>query len=267
MKKKKLLFNILLIIFILIFLISSYKIINYFIDQKSIEKQINEINDKVTIDENTGEEIIIENEEKKNNPYWDYIKMNLINVDFKELKNINKDVKGWISVNGTNINYPFVQTNNNEYYLNHAFNKSYNAAGWVFMDYRNNISNENEKNTILYAHGMKNKTMFGSLRDISKNGWLKNKDNFIIKLSTEYENTMWQVFSLYTIPTTSDYIETNFKNNEFVELTTKLINRSIYNFNTSVTDTDRILTLSTCNNKDEKVVLHAKLIKKEKRMN
>ena len=43
--------------------------------------------------------------------------MNLINVDFNKLKNINDQTKGWIQVNGTNINYPFVQADNNEYYL------------------------------------------------------------------------------------------------------------------------------------------------------
>lgn len=56
-------------------------------------------------------------EEKLNNPYWDYIKMNLINVDFAQLKAQNNDTAGWIQVNGTNINYPFVQTTDNSYYL------------------------------------------------------------------------------------------------------------------------------------------------------
>lgn len=49
--------------------------------------------------------------------------------NFNELKNINNDVKGWIKVNGTNINYPFVQSNNNKYYLTPTFDKSYNSAG------------------------------------------------------------------------------------------------------------------------------------------
>ena len=56
-------------------------------------------------------------EEKLNNPYWDYIKMNLINVDFAQLKAQNNDTAGSIKVNGTNINYPFVQTTDNSYYL------------------------------------------------------------------------------------------------------------------------------------------------------
>ena len=108
--------------------------------------------------------------------------------------------------------------------------------------------------------------MFGSLKNILKSGWLNNSDNYIVKLSTETENTLWQVFSIYHIPTTNDYIKINFNSNEdFNEWTTVLINRSAYNFNTNVNESDKVLTLSTCYNNDEKVVLHAKLIKKEKR--
>jgi sortase B len=107
--------------------------------------------------------------------------------------------------------------------------------------------------------------MFGSLRNILTSNWINNKDNYVIKLSTEYENTLWQVFSCYKIPTTNDYLQINFNNNEFAEFTKKLIDRSNYKFNTKVSNDDRILTLSTCYNNDDKVVLHAKLIKREVR--
>ena len=210
---------------------------------------------------------LIKSEQKeeipKENPYWDYIKMNLINVNFDELLKINNETKGWIQVNGTNINYPFVQTNNNDYYLTHSFNKSYNQAGWVFMDYRNNTT-DYDKNTILYAHGMNNKTMFGSLRNILSSSWYDNTDNHIIKLSTPTENTLWQVFSVYHIETTNDYIQTRFTSDEeYQNFLNKLKNRSAVEFDTSINANDKILTLSTCYNKTDKVVMHAKLIKKE----
>ena len=106
--------------------------------------------------------------------------------------------------------------------------------------------------------------MFGSLKNILKSGWLNNSNNYVIKLSTETENTLWQVFSVYKIPTTSDYIKVNFSSNEEFTIWSKmLIDRSAYNFNTNVYEKDNVLTLSTCYNDDEKVVLHAKLIKKE----
>lgn len=276
MKKKKLkvkLKNIVLFLIIIICIItlfvSSKNIINWIIDSNKTEKQIKEITEIVEIEEveeNENTEIIEQKEEPpKENPYWDYIKMNMINVNFNELKQKNPDTKGWIKVNGTNINYPFVQANDNKFYLNHTFNKSYNSAGWVFLDYRNNI-NELSKNTIIYAHGRLDTTMFGSLKNILSSGWLNNTNNYVVKLSTETENTLWQVFSVYHIPTTSDYIKVHFSSNEeFTKWAKMLLDRSVHNFNTSINENDQILTLSTCYNDKEKVVLHAKLIKKETR--
>ena len=189
--------------------------------------------------------------------------MNMINVDFYDLKKTNPDVVGWLKVNGTNINYPFVQTKDNKYYLTHGFNKKYNEAGWVFLDYRNDKTNN--KNTIIYAHARNDKTMFGSLKDVLNNGWLNNTNNYVVKISTETENTLWQVFSVYHIHTSSDYLQTSFSNNtEYQEFLNMIKNRSSYTFNTNVSTTDNILTLSTCfNTVNDKLVMHAKLIKKE----
>lgn len=265
--------NIILFFFILIlsfiFIISIINIINWKLDSNNTDNQIKNVQEKTSIVEtqDTNNTEIIEQEEEisKTNPYWDYIKMNLIDVDFIKLKNINSDTKGWIQLNGTNINYPFVQASNNKYYLKHSFDKSYNDAGWVFLDYRNNI-NKSEKNTIIYAHGRLDTTMFGSLKNILKSGWLNNSNNYVVKLSTEAENTLWQVFSVYHIPTTNDYIKVDFlSDSEFLDWTSMLIDRSAYNFSTSVSKNDNILTLSTCYNDNEKVVLHAKLIKKIKK--
>jgi len=270
MKKRKFKWkNILILLFIifcLTFLILSIKdVINWKLDSNKIEQQVEKIEDIVIVEEVTeseNTEIIKQPDEiSETDPYWDYINQSLINVNFEELKKINSNTKGWLQVNGTNINYPFVQSNDNKYYLT----QSYNSAGWVFLDYRNNI-NELSKNTIIYAHGRLDKTMFGSLKNILKNGWLNNTENYIVKLSTEKENTLWQVFSVYHIPTTSDYIKVSFNSNEeFTSWYNLLLNRSAYNFNTNVSENDSILTLSTCYNNDEKVVLHAKLIKKETR--
>ena len=262
------LFFIILVCFIL-FVISIINIINWKLDSNKIKKQVMDIQEIVKIEDvedSENIEIIEQAEEiPQTNPYWDYIKMNLINVDFNELKTINSSTKGWIQVNGTNINYPFVQAKDNKYYLTHSFDKTYNGAGWVFLDYRNNVK-ELSKNTIIYAHGRDDKTMFGSLKNILKNGWLNDYNNYVVKISTETENTLWQVFSVYRIPTTNDYIKVNFNSNEdFIVWTSMLLNRSSYNFNTTVSEYDNILTLSTCYNDDEKVVLHAKLIKKETR--
>lgn len=262
---------ILILIFLILFItlnISIYNIIKWKLDSNKTNEEINTIQENTNIEEvkdNKGTEIIKQAEKiSKENPYWDYIKMNMIDVNFDNLKKINSDVVGWIKVNGTNINYPFVQSKDNKYYLTHSFNKSYNNAGWVFLDYRNN--NINNRNTIIYAHGRTDKTMFGTLRKVLNNGWINNTNNYVIKISTEKENSLWQIFSIYHIPTTNDYLQTEFKDErEYQRFLNILKNRSNHNFNTSITSNDTILTLSTCHNDSEKMVVHAKLIKKRKK--
>lgn len=276
MKKKKRkikwknVITLLIIVFCFVELcISSLNIIKWKKDSNNTVNQVKKIEQttEITEIEDTDEVEIIEQTEniEQSNPYWDYIKMNLINVEFQELEAINNQTKGWIQVNGTSVNYPFVQADNNTFYLTHSFDKTKNNAGWVFLDYRNDINNIS-KNTIIYAHGRFDKTMFGSLKNILTNGWLNDSDNYIIKLSTKKENTLWQIFSVYRIPTTSDYLKTNFSSDEeFVNFANMLLNRSNYNFDTTINKNDKILTLSTCYNDSEKLVLHAKLIKRSAR--
>ena len=262
--------NIILILItitsIITLLISIFNIIKWKIDSNKTNYEITNIQENINVEEiqDTENTEIIEPviEVPKENPYWDYINMNMINVDFNGLKRTNPDVVGWLKVNGTNINYPFVQSSDNDYYLTHSFNKSYNGGGWVFLDYRNNGTNN--KNTIIYAHGRSDKTMFGTLKNVLNNGWLNNTNNYVIKISTETENSLWQIFSVYRIPTTSDYLQTNFNDEtEYQNFLDIIKDRSSHNFDTNVVSTDNILTLSTCYNNSDKMVVHAKLIKKE----
>ena len=265
-KWKNIILILIIITSIITLLISIFNIIKWKIDSNKTNYEITNIQENINVQEiqDTENTEIIEPviEVPKENPYWDYINMNMINVDFNGLKRTNPDVVGWLKVNGTNINYPFVQSSDNDYYLTHSFNKSYNGGGWVFLDYRNNGTNN--KNTILYAHGRSDKTMFGTLKNVLNNGWLNNTNNYVIKISTETENSLWQIFSVYRIPTTSDYLQTNFNDEtEYQNFLDMIKDRSSHNFDTNVASTDNILTLSTCYNNSDKMVVHAKLIKKE----
>lgn len=264
---KQIFLFIIFFIFLSIFIYSSINIFTWFKDNKNTDTQVEMINKKVEIKEikNNINTEIIEPQEKEpiTSPYWKYLETPLIDVNFEELKNINTDTVGWINIPGTNVNYPFVQTKDNNYYLTHSFDKSYNKAGWLFLDYRNNLSNLN-KNTIIYGHARIDQTMLGSLTKTLENNWYNNINNHIIRLSTEKENSLWQIFSIYTIPNTNDYIQTDFTNDiEYLNFLTKLRERSIYKFDTSISPTDNILTTSTCYKKNDRLVIHAKLIKKE----
>ena len=269
-KYKKWIKLVLLTIIILLFYTLSTNILNILKwnkDNKNTDdiiKKINNIieNNIIEIEDNENTKNINEPTNNTQNDYWYYITFPLINVNFNELIKINSDTIAWININNTNINYPIVQTTNNEYYLTHSFNKEPNEAGWVFLDYRN-TNNLNDKNNIIYAHSRLDKTMFGSLSKVLKNSWYTNKSNHIIRISTPIENTLWQIFSVYTIAEETYYIKTNFKdNNEYLTFLNTIKSRSKYDFNTILNENDHIITLSTCYSDTKRTVVHAKLIKK-----
>ena len=272
-KKNKLLF-IILIISIITAAISILIILNWFKDNQETEKIVDKVTNiaKVTdVVDNEKTELVNPPSESKNgnipNDYWDFIKLPLINVDFTELIKSNKDTVGWINVNNTNINYPVVQTKNNEDYLTKAFDGTKNQAGWIFADYRNNMK-DFDQNTVIYGHSRLNSTMFGTLFNVLNKSWYTNKYNHVIKFSTPYENTMWQVFSVYKIGPEVYYLTTSFASDtEYTEFLSTLKGRSIYNFNVELSESDKIITLSTCSDAagTGRIVLHAKLIKKEVR--
>lgn len=252
-----------LLLFVFFFLVgiiySSVNIILWMEDNSETSKQIREIQEIIVVEENdsTVAEVVTEDaihtEEK------------LIGVDFGPLIKVNSEVVGWIQVNGTNINYPYVQHSDNSFYLKHSFDQSYNSAGWVFLDYRNSTT-ELDTNTIIYAHGRVDGTMFGSLKNTLSRGWFDNVENHVLKISTPTYNYVFEVFSIYHIRTTDDYLYTNFDTDDlFMEFIEKIKSRSVYQFPTTVSVGDKIITLSTCYNNAEKMVMHAKLIMCEKR--
>lgn len=181
---------------------------------------------------------------------------------FSTLQEINKDTVGWLTVNNTRIDYPVVQAKDNDYYLRRDYYQNKNRHGWIFMDYRNNPDELNE-NTIIYGHNLANQTMFGTLRYALNSYWYKKSANQIITFNTPNENMKFQIFSIYTIPTTNDYLDITFPTTDAYQTYIDLVKgRSIYDFNIEVTTGDKILTLSTCaNGNDKRLVIHAKLIK------
>ena len=266
-KNKKWPWVLLLIVLFAIIVVCLVKIVFWLKDNKTTSEVVNDITNNTNIEEKKDDENteLVNKEENTTSDYWYYIKFPLIDVDINKLKEKNSDTVGWINVNNTNINYPYVQGKDNNYYLDHSFDKKYNEAGWVFLDYRNdkNLSN---KNNILYAHSRLDKTMFGSLSKTLKSNWYNNKDNHIIRLSTETENTMWQIFSVYKIPEETYYITTNFNSdNDYQKFLNTIKERSIHNFSTNLTTDDKILTLSTCYSDTERTVVHAKLIKRSQK--
>ena len=237
---KKIILTILFLIFIVIMIISGTLIFKWAKENKESNDIIDEIKNTISVDES------MDNVEK-------------YDVNFKELKQTNSDCLAWIKVNGTNIEYPVVKTTNNDFYMTHTFDKSYNSAGWVFMNYKNRFDGT-DNNIVIFAHNRRDGSLFGTLKNILTEEWQNDKGNLIIPFITENEKSEYQVFSVYRIENEDYYITTNFgTDSEFQDFINKIKSRSVKDFNVDVSTEEHILTLSTCaDNNKYRVVLHAK---------
>lgn len=240
--RKKLIAISVLACSLLAMLFSFFNIVNWIEDNKKTEERI---------------EIVQEVTKIEINPVSTFL-----SVDFTELSKINDEVVAWIKVPETSVNYPVVKHKDNSYYLTHSYDKSFNYAGWIYTDYRNDID-DLVSNNIIYGHGRVDGSMFGSLRDlINKDGSEK-----LVYISTPYNNYIFQVFSIYRIMNTNDYLYTGYDNNEkFLSFIDLIKNRSLVKYDDlEIEPSDKILTLATCYDTREKFVIHAKMIKWEKR--
>ncbi len=244
-KKGKILIIIQIILGIIL-IFSLYKIGVWFYENHKTQIALEEINmyvNEIIIKEDNGEET------------------SKINVDFAALKNINEETKGYLKVNNTKVEYPVVQTSNNDFYLRNSFDKAYNEAGWIFADYKNKIDGT-DKNLVIYGHNREDDSMFGSLSNTLSEEWYNNPENMKITLVTENGYYEYEIFSIYTVSNEEYYITTEFQNNLFSDFIQTIKNRSIKDFGIEVLEEDNILTLSTCYLGTEKrMVVHAKLIK------
>jgi len=239
---------ILILIFIsllLMFFYSGYRIISYLIDNYN-NKNIQETIMKKAI-------VIKEASNEENNEFV---------IDFDSLKEVNNDTVAYVKVGGTNIDYVVVRGDDNQYYLNHNFNKEYNVSGWIYADYKNRFD-EKDYNIILFGHNTLDGSMFGTLKNVLTDDYHRQFNQNKIVLVTEMNTYYYQVFSTYEIIPEDYYIKTDFSNEqEYSEFISVLKSRSNFNYQVEVSSEDKILTLSSCSaNGSKRVVLHAKLLK------
>lgn len=179
-----------------------------------------------------------------------------------KMMSINSDYVGWITIHGTQIHYPVVKTDNNRFYLTHNFYKEKDMAGAIFMDYKNSTERL-DKNIILYGHHMKDNSMFGSLKELTNQEFLIENRN--IKFDFLGSTYTWGIFSVYA-DKGIEWLQTTFSTmNEFNVYLHTVRKKSMIASQIKVDQDDTILTLSTCTNEDEdeRIIVHAKLIKKE----
>ena len=172
-----------------------------------------------------------------------------------EYKNVyikNKSVIGWITIDGTNIDYPVMQTVNNEYYLNHNFDGKEDNNGSIFMDCNCNAMFRST-NLIIYGHHMKSGKMFGNLKKYESEDYCKEHN--LIKFDTIYEKGLYEVMYVFR-DTIKDAGNVGFKYYQFIDAASEeefdsnmnaMAEMSLYDTGVTAKYGDQLLTLSTCN--------------------
>lgn len=243
MKKIK---YILLILFIGIFSFSCYK---YLSVDKDIKEEKKEQKQLIEISEIKEDVDILEEESK---------------INFEELSNINSDIVAWIVIDGTNINYPIVQSTNNTYYLKHSFYKKYSNYGTIYMDATAN-KDFSSLNTFIYGHYTANKSMFGELGNYMKQSFFEEHPYIIIY--TPETTIKAEIFSVHVDNASSPSYQMNFTTNEaFKNYIDLMKEKSVINSNIEIDyTTDKIITLYSCSRetnyqKQDRYYIHGKLI-------
>ena len=185
---------------------------------------------------------------------------------YKALYEQNNDTVGWIRIADTNIDYPVVQSvQSNAYYLHRDFNREYSSSGIPFMDYQCSIDPQSD-NTIIYAHNMRNGTMFHDLLKYKEREFYEFHK--IIEFDTLKDVGKYEIFAVFhtKVGGKNEFDYYNFVNADtdadFDEFIVQCIKQSLYKTDIIPVRGDKILTLSTCsyNTDNERFVVFARKI-------
>lgn len=239
MKKRNRFYRLLVVLLIGAILYSGWKVLTILLEYQKGDNSYEALTEKYTDDDMFNvvdvEDNLNEDESMETAP---------ITVSFSELLNECHDVVGWLYCEGTEINYPIVQSSDNDYYLRRLLDGTWNIAGSIFLDYRN-ASDFSDWNSIVYGHNMKNNSMFGSLEKYKNQEYydkypvwylLTPDKDYKIELIGGY-TTSTDSSLAYSIPAASE---------ERDKLIEQVERTSTFQADVQISDQDRLITLSTC---------------------
>lgn len=166
-----------------------------------------------------------------------------ITVDFDSLLEKNSDIVGWIFCQDTPINYPVVQTEDNDQYLRRDLNGKYLVSGTVFVDYRNGVIGE-DSNYIVYGHNMKDGSMFSSLTKYKEQSYYDKHP--ILYYLTPIGDYKIELYAGIIVKRDTLIYVPNPDETEFAEFLHKAKTSSTFKSDTEITENDTLITLSTC---------------------
>lgn len=250
---KKTIRTILFVCSIGILVYSGYKLWDIYSEYAVGDKLYEDYVTTFTIDQSTVKAAHVVEDEPEEFP---------LSIHFDALLEENMDVVSWIYSEDTPINYPVVQSSDNDHYLYRMLDGTDNSAGSIFMDYRN-ASDLSDLNTIIYGHNMKNETMFGTLKHYQSQQYYEEHPD--IYLSTPQEDYKIELVAGYQTDTSAEIFHNLPETTEEVALLfDEVTKRSTFQTNASFQKGDRLITLATCSTGDrtDRYVLIGKMTEK-----
>ena len=238
---RKLIRTIVLIVSIAVFCFSAYKLYDYYSEMKQGEDAVDELKNVAVTEVREGEKAPI-------------------SVDFAALKAENPDIVAWLYSADTPINYPVVQSDDNNYYLRRLTDGSYNSNGTLFVDFRD-APDFSGFNTIIYGHRMKSKAMFGTLPGyLEQEYYEEHPVMYLLTPDASYKLELVSSFILRSDSDIYDPMESDEAKNAFLD---KIASDSTFKSETEYSVNDRFVCLSTCTSEFEnaRLMVVGKLIK------
>jgi sortase B len=258
LKKDQLKRNAMLVFLGLCIIGSVGYLIFYFALYQKNDMEYNELSELKQ--EDTGGTVVINYEEAKDKPP--------VLKKYEQLYKKNRKLVGWITIEGCGIDYPVMQTSNNDYYLEHNYNQDYDKNGSIFMDKDCTPAFPND-NMIIYGHHMKSGKMFGNLNYYAKKDFWEKNPEFMF--DTIYETGTYAVMYVFRSKIYSQE-EIVFKYYQFIDASSadefesnmeSMAEMSLYDTGVTASYGDKLITLSTCDGSEAegRFVVVAKKIK------
>lgn len=170
-------------------------------------------------------------------------------VDFEALRETGPDIIGWLTLPDTAINYPVTQTDDNEYYLHHLYDGTYNKVGCLFADYENQ-ADFSDRNIIIYGHNMRDGSMFATLNEYDEQRYYDGHPQmYLVTPDGGYIMEIFTAFAAKPAESGSDISpwRLTWKNDgAYTTWLSEMAKRSVVETGVTVTSSDKVLTLSTC---------------------
>lgn len=232
-------YTVAMIFFGAVFLVSAGLLVKRFLDDRKTENEFASLQAMIDTTATTDTQ----------DPTGENVNPN--GAKFAALRDKNSDFIGWISIDGTNLDFPVMYApTNKDFYLRHDFNKEYNIYGVPYLDEKTTLgANAESDNLIIYGHNMKTGTIFGCLTGYKKADYYQQHP--YIEFDTVYGDAQYEVFAAFAIDVVND---TSFVYNQYVDMDEESYNAYVEEVcRRSDVDTgirpaygEQLLTLSTC---------------------